>query len=151
MSDVTLRRERDPAPRGSECVPIGRRQTVRGKNRTALIGLAALAFGLAASGGSHAASTHCVGGTHCYSTLQAAVNAAHNGDTIRIDSGTFAGGVTITSSVNLVGAGAKKTTISGGGPVLTIGAIFAATEPTVSIDGVTITDGVTTSRPSRSR
>ena len=115
--------------------------------RTALIGLAALALGFVTTSGSHAASTLCVGGQHCYSTLQAAVNAAHDGDTIRINSGTFAGGVTITSSVNLVGAGAKKTTISGGGPVLTIGTIFAATEPTVSIDGVTITGGATTSSP----
>jgi hypothetical protein len=33
--------------------------------------------------------------------------------------------------------------ISGGGPVITIGQLFASSEPTVSIDGVTITGGVT--------
>src|SRR5262249_46901437 len=45
------------------------------------------------------------------------------------------------------GAGAGRTIISGGGPVITIGKIFAASEPTVSIDGVTITGGVTRSSP----
>ena len=38
----------------------------------------------------------CVGpGPGCFSTLQAAIDAAHDGDTIQIASGTFAGGVTI--------------------------------------------------------
>jgi hypothetical protein len=110
----------------------------------------AIALAFAAAGGSTAASTLCVGGPQCYPTLQAAVNTAHDGDTIRINAGTFAGGVTITKSVNLVGAGAKRTTIQGGGPVLTIGTIFASTEPTVSIDSVTITGGVTTSSPESS-
>ena len=115
--------------------------------RIAVIAAVASAFALLATGGSIAATTLCVGGSHCHSTIQAAVDAAHDGDTIRIGSGTYAGGITITASVNLVGAGAQRTTIRGGGPVLTIGAIFAPTEPTVSIDGVTITGGVTTSSP----
>lgn len=78
----------------------------------------------------------------CYPTLQAAVDAAHDGDTIKLAAGTFAGGVTITKSVSLVGAGSGATVISGGGPVLTIGVRDAASEPTVSITGVTITGGV---------
>ena len=45
--------------------------------------------------------------------------------------------------MNIVGAGAHNTIINGGGPVLTIGAFNASTEPTVSISGVTITGGVT--------
>jgi hypothetical protein len=94
-----------------------------------------------------AATTLCVGGPGCYSTLQAAVDAAHDGDTITIAAGTYAGGVTIDVSVNLVGAGADQTVISGGGPVLTIGTFGASNEPTVSIDGVTITGGVTRSSP----
>src|SRR5262249_53342347 len=50
-------------------------------------------------------------------------------------------------SVDLVGAGAGRTTIAGGGPVLTIGVArqFPPAEPTVSIRGVTITGGVATS------
>jgi hypothetical protein len=94
-----------------------------------------------------AASTLCVGGSGCYPTLQAAVDAAHDGDTITIAPGTYAGGVTIDVSVRLIGAGVAQTTISGGGPVLTIGAYGASSEPTVSIDGVKITGGVTRSSP----
>jgi hypothetical protein len=95
----------------------------------------------------NAVTTLCVGGKHCYPSLQAAVRAAHRGDTIRIGRGKFRGGVRIDVSVKLVGAGAHRTVIHGGGPVLTIGAIGARTEPTVSIRGVTITGGVTTSSP----
>ena len=92
-----------------------------------------------------AASTLCVGArTGCYATLQAAVGAAHDGDTIRLDPGTFAGGVQVNVSVAVIGAGAGVTTIQGGGPVLTIGAFLASVEPTVTIQGVTITGGLTT-------
>src|SRR5262245_24970962 len=59
----------------------------------------------------------------------------------------FAGGVSIEKSVNLVGAGAKTTTIGGGGPVRTIGKFLGPSELTVTISGVTITGGVTTSSP----
>jgi hypothetical protein len=90
-----------------------------------------------------AADTLCVGGPGCYSTLQKAVNAAHDGDTITIAPGTYAGGVTIDVSVRIVGAGASQTAISGGGPVITIGVAGAASEPTVTIDGVTVRGGVT--------
>jgi hypothetical protein len=83
----------------------------------------------------------------CFSTLQAAVDAAGNGDTIHIAHGTFAGGVRIDVSVNLVGEGARSTTIRGGGPVLTIGIFGASIEPTVLIKGVTITGGITRSSP----
>jgi len=101
----------------------------------------------AAAPSAFAAST-CVGpGAGCFSTLQAAIDAAHDGETIHIAPGTFAGGVTITKSARLVGAGAGSTTIRGGDSVLTIGAFGAAIEPTVSIDGVTITGGVARSSP----
>jgi hypothetical protein len=93
------------------------------------------------------AASLCVGGSGCYSTIQAAVDAATNGDTITIAPGTYAGGVRIDVSVKLVGAGAGKTVISGGGPVLTIGEFGAESEPTVSITGVTITGGITRSSP----
>ena len=83
----------------------------------------------------------------CFATLQAAVNAARNGDTITIAPGTYAGGVTIDVSVTIAGAGAGSTVIRGGGPVLTIGTYGASAEPTVSISGVTITGGVARSSP----
>ena len=56
--------------------------------------------------------------------------------------GRFAGGITIAKSLTLRGAAAAATVISGGGPVLTIGGAGAAGEPTVSIAGITIRDGV---------
>ena len=97
-----------------------------------------------ASANATRAAALCVqtGKPHCYPTLQAAVDAAHDGDTVKLGAGTFAGGITIAKSISLVGAGAGATTISGGGPVLTIGVADAATEPTVSITGLTITGGV---------
>lgn len=94
------------------------------------------------------ASGLCVGtGPGCYSTIQAALDAAHAGDVIHIGPGTFAGGVTIDKSVSLVGAGPNATSISGGNSVLTIGTFRAPSEPTVSIDGVRITGGVAGARP----
>ena len=83
----------------------------------------------------------------CFATLQAAVNAARNGDTITIAPGTYAGGVTMDVSVTIAGAGAGSTVIRGGGPVLTIGTYGALAEPTVSISGVTVTGGVARSSP----
>ncbi|HYC06803.1 MAG TPA: hypothetical protein VEG29_02670 [Candidatus Binatia bacterium] len=118
------------------------------KRRLGRIGAAAVTavslFAMAAQApATVAAASLCVGGSGCYSTLGAAIAAAHDGDTITIGPGTFAGGVTIPISVRLVGAGAASTIIKGGGPVLTIGTLFAAEEPTVRISGVTITGGVT--------
>jgi nitrous oxidase accessory protein NosD len=110
-----------------------------------LAGLAALALSGAASSAT-ASKTICVGNkVGCYSTLLAGLNAASDGDTIKLMPGTYAGGVTVDKSVALVGSGAGVTTISGGGPVLTIGVLHAATEPTVSITGLTVSGGLTTS------
>jgi hypothetical protein len=108
----------------------------------------ALAAATAGVGSARAASTLTVCASGCaFSQIAPAVAAAKDGDTISIAPGTYAGGFTIDVSVKLAGAGASKTIISGGGPVITIGRIFAASEPTVSIDGVTITGGVTRSSP----
>ena len=104
--------------------------------------------GLALAAEPAQAASVCVGsGGGCYPTIQAAVNAAHAGDTITIGAGTFAGGVTITKSVSLQGSGAASTIIRGGGHVLTIGAYGAASEPVVSISGVTVTGGLARSSP----
>ena len=109
----------------------------------------ALAVALTATGtaGASAAKTLCVGGGGCYPTLQAALTAAHDGDTILLHPGSYAGGVTVNVNVAIQGGGADRTIIKGGGPVLTIGTFLAASEPTVSIRGVTITDGSNTSSP----
>ena len=93
-------------------------------------------------------ATLCVGnGSGCFPTIQAALDAAHDGDTIRLGRGTFAGGITITKSVRLLGSGANSTVIKGGGSVITIGEFGADVEPTVTITGVTITGGFAQSSP----
>ncbi len=52
------------------------------------------------------AATLCVGGkAGCFPTIQAALDAAQDGDTIAIGPGTFAGGITVLKSVQLVGVG----------------------------------------------
>ncbi len=110
----------------------------------------ALIAGLSAAvaGPALGAGDLCVGKKpDCFPTIQAAVNAAHDGDTISIGPGTFAGGVTIDVSVDVRGAGAGRTTIKGGGPVLLIGQEQADTEPTVSLSGLTITGGFNNSSP----
>ena len=88
----------------------------------------------------------CVGQrADCSATLQDALDAARDGDTIRLTAGTFAGGAIVTKSVALIGAGQRATIIRGGGPVLTIGTLFDETPPTVSIRDLTLTGGRTTS------
>jgi hypothetical protein len=80
-----------------------------------------------------------------YSQIGPALHDAASGDTIRVGPGTYAGGITIERNVRLIGAGAGKTIIKGGGPVVTIGTYLAPSEPTVFIEGVTVTGGVTQS------
>lgn len=117
------------------------------RSRLLLAGLIAAAAAATGSGTAAAATlTVCPSGC-AFSQVAAAVAAAKDGDTISIAPGTYAGGFTIDVSVKLAGAGPGRTIISGGGPVITIGQIFAASEPTVSIDGVTITGGVTRTSP----
>jgi hypothetical protein len=116
-----------------------------------LLSALALAAGLAiavSAASARSAADVCVGDTPgCFSTIQAALDASSDGDLVVLDRGTFAGGVTITKSLRLVGAGPSRTVISGGGPVVTIGVASAASEPTVTITGVTISGGANTTDP----
>ena len=116
-----------------------------------LVALAAAAFAASAFGaGSAFAATLCVGAqAGCFAQIQPALHAAHDGDTIAVGAGTFAGGITIDKSVSLQGAGASATVISGGGPVVAIVRDVAPDLMRVSIDGVTITGGVNTSTPAQ--
>jgi hypothetical protein len=118
-----------------------------------LVAVAAAALlGAASAASAPKAQPICVGkGPKCSPTLAAALAAAHDGDTIQLGPGNYAGGVTIDASISLVGAGAGRTTISGGGPVLTIGQVGGADNDQlhVSISGVTVTGGDATSAPTR--
>lgn len=114
--------------------------------RLVVFAAASAALGLTAAPAG--AATLCVGsGPGCFAGIQAAVDAAQDGDTIHIRPGTFAGGVTIDKSVTIVGAGSRSTTIAGGGPVLTI---FREENPAglaVTIRDVTVTGGVNEMKP----
>jgi hypothetical protein len=95
-----------------------------------------------ASGLSAPKGNLCVGGPHCYSTVQGALNVATEGDTIRIGPGTFPGGITILQSVTLVGVDAHASKLWGGGPVVTIGSTTSI--PAVTLENLTIGGGATT-------
>jgi hypothetical protein len=112
----------------------------------ALFGAATAMVGPTLAASTAGAAELCVGHRpHCHPTIKAALDASHDGDVIRIRPGRFAGGFTINRSVKLLGAGPGETIIRGGGPVVTIGVLDALSEPTVTIKGVTITGGVTSS------
>ena len=109
---------------------------------------AALAAGAAQSAPKGAVL--CVGkAPHCYPTIQAAVE---RGERRRHDSARLRDvrrrdhDHEEHQPRRLRG---RATVISGGGPVLTIGTLGAATEPTVAISGVKITGGVTSQRRAR--
>ncbi len=82
-----------------------------------------------------------------YTQIAPAIAAASSGDTISVGPGTYLGGFTIDEDMTLDGAGAQRTIISGGGPVITVGSFTATLEPSVSITGVTIANGVSSSSP----
>lgn len=111
-----------------------------GRGRVLSVGImVALLVGMSALPAEAAAGT-CVGGPGCFTTVQAAVDAAAPGSTIRIAPGTFRGGVTIAKSVRLIGAGADRTTIRGGGPVVTVTST-SSERPSVAISRLTLTGG----------
>jgi hypothetical protein len=113
--------------------------------RLLVAALAALALA-GTSSSAQSATTLCVGANPgCYGTIQAALAAASDGETIHVAAGTYAGPITIANSIRLVGAGAAATIIQGGGPVVTIGG--GDSRPTVSVTGVTVTGGLNTSNP----
>lgn len=119
---------------------------IRRRSAFTLVTAAALAFSTSLLTAEAQPACIDVGGA-CFSTLNAALAAAVDGDTVRLPAGTFAGGATVTRSITIVGAGQGHTTLSGGGPVLTVGEFGDPTPPAVTIRDLTITGGRTTTGP----
>lgn len=81
---------------------------------TVFVGLVTLVAMLVMSNGAMpvSAATLCVGGGGCYSTIQAAINAAGNGDTITVAAGTYSEALAIaTPNLHIIGAGEGVVTI----------------------------------------
>jgi predicted phosphodiesterase len=80
-----------------------------------------------------------------YSSIQALVDAAKAGDTIKVAEGTYFGNVHIDKSLTIIGAGKGKTIFEGNqaGSVFTIGKNYANIDANLS--GMTIKGGIGTS------
>ncbi len=116
----------------------------------AVVAVAVLAAAMVMAGSASATTlTVCPKGC-AFSEIAPAILAANSGDRIRIAAGEYRGGFTIDKNLSVVGDGPRATVIRGGGPVITVGVFLAHREPTVSIEGVTITGGFTSSSPSAS-
>ena len=119
---------------------------MRGRRLWIACAAALTAAAAALPAGSAAAASLCVGShAGCFATIEAALDAAQDGDTLKLAPGTYAGGITIVKSVALVGTSAASTVIRGGGPVVTVG--DGVSTPTVSLSRVTITGGLNDSSP----
>jgi sugar lactone lactonase YvrE len=74
-----------------------------------------------------------------YKTIQEAINAASEGDTILVDVGTYKETIEIPKGLTLVGAERDKTIIDGGG--LELGVVTISSAALVTVRNVTITNG----------
>lgn len=104
--------------------------------------LAAVAAVIGPAHGGAGPARLCVGGAGCSPTVQLAIDAARPGDTVRVGEGTFEGGIVITKDLRLVGAGARRTVIRGGGPAVIVFDLDTAHEIHVTLRGLTITGGL---------
>ena len=107
-----------------------------------LVASLALAVALVPAAGA-SARTLCAGGPHCPRNLRGAIAAARPGDTVRLAPGDYHGGLHIDKSISLLGASVSKTTISGGGPVITIGRFMGTHPPKVTVAKLVISGGHT--------
>jgi len=89
--------------------------------------------------------TASVNNSGSYQTIQSAINAAAEGDTVNVCSGTWSENIVIPYSISLESmAGRDVTTIDGGG----LGSVVAVNGGDVTIKGFTITGGVGNEDPS---
>jgi len=132
----------------------GREVTVRRKQTTRAVLVAAIAA-LALVGGGSARTNRTItvcpaGPPECeFSTIQAALIAAVDGDQILVARGTYAGPVRIAKSVSVLGSGASVTAISGTGPDGPDEAVVSVVpDVSATVSGVTVT-GATWGGPAR--
>lgn len=109
----------------------------RGRALKISIGITMLVL-LLAGGASSATLTVCQGGCD-YTSIQTAINAASNGDTILVAAGIYNENVIVNKSVNLTGAGADVTIVKASGPDSNV--FFVSTQNGVNISGFTVTGG----------
>ena len=111
------------------------------KKRLNIVGILALVFTLSMlwfpAGVTKAAAVINVPGDD--TTIQAAIDYASSGDTVQVTAGTYEELITLKDGVQVLGAGATVTTISGSG----LGTVVTANNvgPGTKLDGFTITGG----------
>jgi hypothetical protein len=127
---------------------------VRRKRTTWAVLIAAIAaLVLVGSGSARTSRTLTVcpaGPPQCqFSSIQAALDAAFDGDQILVAGGTYAGPVRIAKSVSLIGSGASVTVISGTGPDGPDESVVSVVpDVSATVSGVTVT-GATGGVPAR--
>lgn len=113
--------------------------------RTIAAGVATTAAALCCAATAQATQFSVCASGCAYGQPADAVSAASDGDTVALGPGNYAGGFAVDKSITVTGAGPGLTTIRGGGPVVTVGLYGAAIEPTVTLRGLTIAGGLTSS------
>lgn len=83
------------------------------------------------------ATTYYVGGSGNYTTIQKAIDAASNGDTVYVNAGTYQENVYINKSISLIGASSSNTTIDG----MDVKDVIWVSADWVNISGFTIKNG----------
>ncbi|HJH31161.1 MAG TPA: hypothetical protein C5S50_03000 [Methanosarcinaceae archaeon] len=81
------------------------------------------------------AETHTSGGGQGCASIQAAINAAKNGDTVAVAAGTYIENVVVNKSINLIGAGSGVTIVRGSNPY---DHVFNVSVNNVTISGFTV-------------
>jgi hypothetical protein len=105
----------------------------------------ALTFSTTALGGANTSPkvlNVCADAGKCYTSIQAAIDAADEGGTVKIAAGTYLGSLSISKNISIVGAGSSLTTISVAPPdacCIRYRTMVIDTGATVTVKAVTVT------------